>query len=78
MSNWQPIETAPKRGAIDIWAKRWDPDTDKFEGRRFADFHWNGSMFVGHTRSDGSRETLHGYRPTNWMPLPEPPGNSLS
>lgn len=36
-----PIESAPKdKTRIDIWAKRWDPDTDSFEFRRFPDCYW--------------------------------------
>jgi hypothetical protein len=76
MTDWQPIETAPKRNggpAIDLWAKRWDHETDKFEGRRFADFRWNGTRFIGPRRPDGSCETLDNWRPTHWQPLPEPP-----
>jgi hypothetical protein len=61
MTDWQPIETAPKDGTlIDILGKRWIPETDSFIFQRFAEFQWNGTRGFGRTRPDGSREVMEG------------------
>lgn len=49
MSTWQPIDTAPKDGSgrVDLWAKRWNADTDGFYQRRFTDCYWtNGDSMT--------------------------------
>lgn len=64
MTNWQPIETAPKDGndiivfcddtnemMVAFWNK-------KYEGWQFAMGHYDGA---------------HVCSPSHWMPLPEPP-----
>lgn len=57
MSEWQPIETAPKEGALVLlW----------IEGGVEIGF-WNGK-----TWDDGNFYDDIG-TPTHWMPLPEPP-----
>ncbi len=75
-TSWQPIETAPKGGAIiDLWVMF--PDG----GHRWADARW---MEAGEHSCIGpadwcSREKypLHAFteKPvaTHWMPLPPPP-----
>ena len=73
MSEWQPIETAPKGRVILLWAV-----TDLGDGGEVR----NWKMATGHTPFYGPIEwTWDGYRlrqwdvqPTHWMPLPEPPG----
>jgi hypothetical protein len=64
MSEWQPIETAPKDGtAIDIWARK--PDGG---GQRWTDIVWeNGWVSVEGKLSDKY------WTYTHWMPIPNPP-----
>ena len=64
MSEWKPIETAPKNGLIDIW----------FNGKRWTDCYydsicdeWRTTAHSGHLVSVKARHVSH------WMPLPEPP-----
>jgi hypothetical protein len=63
MSEWQPIETAPKDGSVILaWRK-----------------HATIPMIVGFDPSYGEWEDVynyngvHVYHITHWMPLPEPP-----
>ena len=67
MSEWQPIETAPKDGTdIDLW----------LHGFRVADCYWD-KVAGEWCDSDGDRLTEnvvdYGQGPTHWMPHPEPP-----
>lgn len=62
MSEWQPIETAPKdETPVLLWANT----------RRDREYsHWIGAF-------DGEnwRDEVEGHflQPTHWMPLPDPP-----
>jgi hypothetical protein len=73
MSEWQPIETAPKDGTnIDLWAKRWRSDNDGFFYRRFPECYWSN----GDSMTNRHANWVHleeGWYPTHWMPEPEPP-----
>lgn len=87
MSEWQPIETAPKDGTlIDIWCP-WDGNEEG--GIRLENVSWNVSNDLNpHTgwsriTDDGDEDMvemdatcplgLPKWVPTHWMPLPEPP-----
>ena len=70
MTNWQPIETAPKDGTVILlfvapWvvAGYFDLDEDVYPWV-WMDLDASGSL-------NGSRDD--GTRPAHWMPLPEPP-----
>ncbi len=71
MSNWQPIETAPKDGSkVDLWVI--------FEngGHRVTDAYWTGNDRRGWMLgSDGYTQHQYTTRPvvTHWMPIPEAP-----
>jgi hypothetical protein len=81
MSDWQPIETAPKDGTPILGT----------DGARLARFHWHtytwprqSSIWLQHGCTAWSEEvdvhnfegTWESFEPTHWMPLPEPPGES--
>lgn len=68
MSEWQPIETAPRDGT---WFLGWRPS--KYEECRVDVWAWNGfdsreNMFV-----DAADSICDDHQPTHWMPLPPPP-----
>lgn len=61
MSNWQPIETAPKDGTeVLIWV-----ELHGFMRRAVS--HYAGQY------ADWVIPGIAGLNPTHWMPLPEPP-----
>jgi hypothetical protein len=64
MSEWQPIETAPKdAGSLVVW-----------NGERYAVAEWTDYYGWWEKRKDPLGEP-YGIRPqpTHWMPLPPPP-----
>ena len=82
MTQWQPIESAPKvhgqpilstnrHGALDIicWNNSavFHEDTTKPPSERFS---WSGAWDDGERNEDGNFEP---YEPRFWMPLPDPP-----
>ena len=68
MSNWQPIETAPRDGTeVDIWVREylgWGKVSDK--GHRITNVRW----MECNKRWDNNLATDI---PTHWMPIPEGP-----
>lgn len=69
MSEWQPIETAPKDGTrIDLWIKWWRYDTDTFVGRRHTDCLWSIS-----DKKWCSAHPLTAGKVTHWIAIPAPP-----
>jgi hypothetical protein len=69
MSEWQPIETAPKDEDRDVLLAAWDDDgsywaaTGSWWVDRFFFFYGKGNM----------DPVPLCFEPTHWMPLPEPP-----
>lgn len=58
MSEWQPIETAPKDTYVLLWCdEASDVPMVGYFGNRWELAHADGDPFM----------------PTHWMPLPEPP-----
>lgn len=81
MSEWQPIETAPKDGTrIDLWVVP-DPSYPKF--RTFEADRWTNTKWLKPRcfLRGGWSSLLHGgslllpktMMATHWMPPPEPP-----
>lgn len=77
MSEWKPIETAPKDGTrIDLWAT----NGNMIGPRRFVDCSWSeikrGGLIV-RTEELGAwsypRMDKDHLKPTHWMLPPEPP-----
>lgn len=81
MTDWQPIETAPKEH--EKWLLGYDGSTvipivwvnsafdDEVEGGRYsgwacAGYEWGNVLYKSVYKPDNP--------PTHWMPLPEPPG----
>lgn len=70
MSDWQPIETAPRDGTTVLAGAQgrdghlWHPLP-----LRFLDGRWRADFAEGGWRSIDPQ-------PTHWMPLPEPPSNN--
>jgi hypothetical protein len=70
MSEWQPIETAPKDGRpVFLWA----------DGSAVEVWAWNEKNSRWETSDDGVfwREGAE-YGPTHWLPYPEPPALNLA
>lgn len=74
MSDWEPIETAPKDGTlIDIWVKWWVPEKDIFTGARWPDVSWSKGEFTNSAETWRSRHDRFVGKMTHWMPAPKPP-----
>jgi hypothetical protein len=67
---------------FDIIAKYYDPIMDRFLVQRFSNcIQVNGVViwcnpfdkFCDPQRSTSIKLVEHGYRPTHWMPIPDPP-----
>lgn len=71
MSEWRPIETAPKDGTrIWCWFHYDDEDSGAYAVR------WDRNEYEeskNWTLDDGESATLSYDPPTHWMPLPQPP-----
>ena len=75
MSDWQPIETAPKEGTRILLTANgrvtigfWATDAVIFEGGEgphWVEFECEDFYY--------SRHLIDADTPTHWMPLPEPP-----
>ena len=74
MSDWQPIETAPKDGTIvDLWVYG-DRCTNCFwcTGEEFDDEDYTPHWRQQYSEAAGPSFGLDA-EPTHWMPLPPPP-----
>lgn len=64
--NWQPIETAPKDGAILVWMDGY-----------IIEVRWtNESVKPGWVSAETGYKV--GSAPTHWMPLPAPPASMVT
>jgi len=70
MSEWQPIETAPKDGTqVDLWCCS---GSDLRYGERYVDAEFLGGKWKYYSDCYEGWVTIS-YTPTHWMPLPSPP-----
>ena len=73
MSEWQPIETAPRDGTeVLLWGGDWESEISRP--------YPNCGVLVGYSKSGmiftvagGSHYEVWINCPTHWMPLPDPP-----
>lgn len=79
MSNWQPIDTAPRDGTrILIWR----PSIGRIDGRAEEGW-WETQKYHNRPRPYWESTGWHGigfkrnWPPTHWMPLPEEPGEVI-
>jgi hypothetical protein len=75
MSEWKPIETAPRDGTeVDLWCPNY-VSARYGDGARMADCWWERDRWVRFSNIFALDEEpyadIHGA--THWMPLPEPP-----
>ncbi len=85
LQEWRDIKTAPKSGPdptvlkIDILAKIWLQESDKFEYRRFPDCYWQKASSVFNDKDPWTGLKDHwagvdeGWRVVAWLPVPEIP-----
>ena len=82
MSEWRPIETAPKDGTeIDVWDychnPKWRPEAHGIgSGRRITDVHWENGHWVQWDWEYGSYLEVDDnpeYTISHWMPVPGVP-----
>lgn len=71
MSEWQPIETAPKDGTLILLTGHDYNDTSK--PRHYVSAWWS-SAYNHFTYEDSEVSEI--YTATHWRPLPEPPTQS--
>ena len=77
MTEWQPIETAPKDSTkIDLWMQIYASPrsmgwADSF---RVPEAWWQESTKQWVHLHNGRAEPLYTEYVTHWMPLPDPPG----
>lgn len=68
MSDWQPIETAPKDGTRFLGYGTIGFETEPLIGT----VQWDGSDFVG-SPNEATEYSQEKCNLTHWMPLPPPP-----
>lgn len=76
MSEWQPIETAPKDDSlILLWTEGFSKPIIGFRNGKGWSF-WDGTVMWSEQMQDDYaplNSWVEGYGPTHWMLLPEPP-----
>ena len=77
MSEWQPIETAPKDGSVVLIADaehvneaHYVFEVGEFLVSNYPDPYWEK---YDHSYWDRHNDDSDWYEPTHWMPLPPPP-----
>jgi hypothetical protein len=74
MSEWQPIETAPKDGYPYLFFYPNGIGMTRYSARYWATGEWRvGAKTITEGWSDEWRQLRLQDEPSHWMPLPEPP-----
>jgi Protein of unknown function (DUF551) len=83
VSEWQPIDTAPKDGTW-FMICRAEEGFETYEVGRYQQLMWPKYIPVGDNLFKQIKEQIYEWRgfnnmhrATHWMPLPKPPENSL-
>lgn len=71
MSEWQPIETAPKMKVLLLFAVTHIDENGEIQNWKMA----TGCYSIGYESWiwDGRPLKPYDHQPTHWMPLPKPP-----
>lgn len=72
MAEWQPIETAPKDGTVVLVCNRYGTWVAKHQEVYQSGYRPENPWFVMMLNMKHMSNPPN-YRPTHWMPLPEPP-----
>ena len=86
MSEWKPIDTAPKDGTeiIGIYFREWDYDTKPtiygpwtvaFKGKKWRS-SWDGQEVISSESDFGTDYKEPDSEPTHWQSMPTPPASS--
>lgn len=80
MSDWQPIDTAPKDGTVILLAGGTWGDDELADAPRVMAARWyktNRGNYCWNACEAEAGYSIFPYKnPTHWMPLPEPPENT--
>ena len=68
---WQPIETAPERGVVDLFVS-FPPNAAGVKGLRIPDcYRMKDGQWTSKSFNSEDRRVIR--NPSHWMPLPEDP-----
>ena len=77
MSVWQSMANAPKDRKVDLWAKHWNAERDRFEFDRFPNCRWWKADSMGSWKEHW-HDLPNGWFPTHWMDAPSGPIDTQS
>jgi len=78
MSDWQPIETAPKNVAVMVYGRNEFASAPYIGVREWNGYQWSEPNISAHDLDDWLDGEMTSCPLTHWMPLPDPPVRDLS